>query len=299
MPDAELSDVAVFAHVVEAGGFTAAARVLQAPKSSISRRVSRLEGSLGTRLLQRTTRSVSLTEAGQAYYERVAAALAALDEAAAVAAETVQSARGVVRLAAPPDVGGEVLPVLLARFCRRHPEVEVEVTLSATLADVVEGRFDLALRNGRYPADTALVVTRLQKSVFRLYAAPDYLAGRAAPRTRDELPEHQCVLFRPEQGRCRWRLYDEDTGDSGDVVVRGPIRGNDMSFVRRAAAAGAGIALLPDLVGDRAVASGHLAPVLPRQHGDGESLYLVHPSTRFVPLRVRVLRDFVLEHFPR
>lgn len=292
----DLDDIAVFVQVVDAGSFTAAARVLRAPKSSVSRRVARLEGRLATRLLHRTTRSLALTEAGRTYYTRVSTALAALDEAAGAALDARETPRGTVRVTAPPDVGAEVLPALVAAFIRRHPHVRVDIDFSPDPPDLVTGGHDLALAAGRRPG-TSSARTKLQDMAFRLYAAPDYLARAGEPQRPQDLADHACVLFRPQHDHCRWRLHGRH--GAVDVQVGGPVAANDLSFVRRAAVAGSGIALLPELVGARAVADGGLRAVLPDHHADGDPLYLVYPSNRYVPLEVRVLRDFLLEHFPR
>jgi DNA-binding transcriptional LysR family regulator len=292
----DLDDVAVFVQVVEAGGFTAAARVLQVPKSSVSRKVARLEARLGTRLLQRTTRSVVLTEAGRAFHHRVAAALGEVREAASAAFDTHEVPRGAVRVVAPPDVGGEVLPRLVAAFLRRYPEVSVDVELSPGRPDLVEHGYDLALRVGR-ESDPALASVKVQDIAFALYAGPGYLARAGTPESVEELAGHQCVLFRPQRGRCTWRL----DGPAGrvDVVVRGHLSANDLAFVRRAVLADSGIGLLPELVGRVAVERGALVEVLPGHRAGGQPLYLVHPASAHVPLRVRALRDHLLAHFPR
>lgn len=296
MPVVDLSDVEVFVRVVEANGFSAAARALRLPKSTVSRRVARLEDALGTRLLQRTTRSLSLTEAGREYHSRVSGALAAMEEAAALALQAQEHPHGAVRLAAPPDVGSELLPGLLAGFVERFPDVRVEVDLDPNAPGLVEGGYDLALRAGR-PVDVTAATVRLQQVDFRLYAAPGYRDRRGLPEKPDELVGHACVLFRARNGRARWRL--EGPGGEVEVVVGGSLSADDMTFVRRAAIAGVGVALLPELVGERAVATGRLCPVLPAFHSPGIPLYLVHPSATHVPLHVRVLRDFLLGGFPQ
>ncbi|GLW89762.1 LysR family transcriptional regulator [Actinokineospora globicatena] len=285
----ELGDVAVFVRVVEAGSFSAAARALWMPKSSVSRRVARLENRLGVRLLHRTTRSLALTDAGRAYHARVSVALAELDSAAGAAADSREAPRGVVRLAARPDVGVEVLPELVAAFLTRYPEVRVEVELSVS-ADLVEGGFDLALRAG--PGGRGS--TRLQDTRFRLYASPVYLARKGIPQRPTDLADHSCLRFGDAD---QWLLH----GPRGEVPVpvTGPLAADDLSFVRRAAVAGVGIALLPDPAVAPSVRAGLLTLVLPDHHAEGQPLHLVVPSDRHLPSRVAVLRDFLLANFPR
>lgn len=314
VPDLDLADVETFVQVVRAGGVSAAARALRAPKSSVSRRVARLERRLGTRLLHR--RPVALTDAGHEFHARVAAALAQVHDAADAAFDAREVPRGTVRLTAPPDVGAEVLPALVAEFVAANALVRVEVELAANLPE--PHAYDLALRVGR-PQEAGVTAFRVQNMTLRLYAAPAYLARAGVPATVPDLAGHDCVLYRPDRGVGRWRLY-RDTGPGGDpdgteVVVGGRVTANDVGVVRRAAAAGAGIALLPRLVGEIAVAAGELVPVLPDRHTDTAPLYLAHPAvphffrgTHFrgthafaphVPLAVRALRDHLLRRFPR
>ncbi|AEV85122.1 putative RuBisCO transcriptional regulator [Actinoplanes sp. SE50] len=295
----DLDDVAVFVQVVDCGGFTAAARVLRIPKSSVSRQVKRLEQRLGTQLLHRSTRAVSLTDAGRAFHRRVAAALAEVGDAVTAAVDAREVPRGVIRFTAPPDLGAEVLPALLTSFTAQHPLVRVDIDLLAHTPDLVEAGYDLALRVGR-PSQHGLTTDKLQDMSFRLYASPGYLAGPTGiPATVEQLAEHSCILFRAHNGQARWQLHRHPHGDDGvDVTVSGRLTVNDMSFVRRAAVAGAGIALLPRLVGEYAVASGELIPVLPAYETAGFPLYLAYPSARHVPLAVRALRDHLLAAFP-
>ena len=297
MDNVDLDDVAAFVEVVRAGGITAAARAMQAPKSSVSRRVARLERRLGTRLLERTTRSVTLTDAGHGFHARAAAALAELHDAADAAFDAREVPRGTVRLTAPPDVGAEVLPPLVAGFVAAHPLVRVEVELTADAPD--PRRYDLALRAER-PVERGVTTYRLQDMTLHLYAAPEYLARAGEPAVAADLGGHDCVLFRADRGHERWRLHRSDGSSTPtEVVVGGRVTANDVGFLRRAAVAGAGITLLPRLVGDAAVAAGDLLPVLPGLRTDAAPLYLAHPARPHVPLAVRALRDHLLRLFPR
>jgi DNA-binding transcriptional LysR family regulator len=292
----DLNDIALFVRVVEAGGFSAAARHLRSPKSSVSRGVSRLERSLGARLLHRSTRAVTLTDVGRAYHERVRAALGDLLEASRAVAEASPTPRGTLRVAAPTDVGAEVLPPLVAAFVALYPEVRVEVELSTRDVDLVEGGFDVAIRAGAV-RDLSVVARKLQDIDFRLYAAPSYLRRVGEPRRLEDLATRPCVLYRPAGGACVWRLHD-DHGEH-EVTVRGSAAADDMTFVRRAAVAGAGVAFLPDLVGRQLVERGELAPVLAGYRAAGPPLYLILPTSRQLPSNVRAFCDFLLDAFPQ
>lgn len=296
MKTLDLNDVTAFVQVVESGSFSAAARRTNSPKSTVSRRVARLERALSVRLIQRTTRSLALTPAGKNYHARAASALAILRAASDASEAQQESPRGVVRMTAPADVGAEVLPRLVSAFAALYPAIRVEVELSPRTPDLLSGGFDVGLRAGRLE-DSSFVARKIQDMPFRLYASPSYLAAHGAPKSAAGLTRHRCVLFRPTNGVCRWRLRGGRR--EVNVKVTGSISADDMSFVRRATVAGAGVALLPEVVGLGLVEAGDLAPVLIDLWMPGPPLYLVSPTSEHMPLRVRVFRDFLLQHFPQ
>ncbi len=290
------NDVAVFVCVVECAGFSKAARALGRPKSSVSREVARLERALGVQLLKRTTRSFSLTDAGRAYHVRAAGSLAAMREVNAALAADQHAPRGVIRVTAPPDVGSEVLPELVASFARRYPELRVEVELSTQMVNLIEGGFDVAIRGGRQ-RDASLVMRRIEDVGFRLYASPAYLARVGRPRRAEELARHPFVLFRTRDGKNRLKL--ESKRRAVEVTVRGNVASDDLAFVRRAVIAGAGIGLLPEVPGAREVLDGTLESVLPEYRAPGNPLYFMYPGTSHLPHKVALFRDHVLAEFPR
>lgn len=291
----DLDRVAVFVRVVDERGFTAAARALGLPKSSVSRSIALLEHELGARLLLRSTRSVALTEAGSAFYERVSRGLAAIDEAREAVVELESALRGPVRVTAPVDAGYAMLAPLVADFAAVHPEVVLDVVLTGRVVDLVEEGFDLALRAGAV-RDESLVARSLGPIRFALYASPAYLEAHGTPRRLADLARHRCVLFRAgREPRMRWTL----TGPRGEesVEVGGPIRADDLGFVRSAAIASGGIALLPDFLAEHGVpgARGALSRVLPRHASTAGVLHVVHPAGRYLPRRVATFRDFLIE----
>jgi DNA-binding transcriptional LysR family regulator len=290
----DLNHVAVFARVVEQESFTAAAKQLGLPKSSVSRTVTRLEDELGVRLLQRTTRKLHLTEAGAAYYERARAALAALSEAASAATNLGAEPRGIVRMSAPSDMGSLHFGELVARFVRRYPLVHVEISFTSRYVDLVAEGFDLALRAGKL-ADSSLVARKIGSDSLGLFASPGYLRRRGRPKTLADLANHDCILFHAKHGKSEWQL----TGPRGveRVTVRGPVNADEMGFVQQAVAAGVGIALLPT-IGVRLVASRGLMPMpvhlLPEYSIGGSGLHVVSPSTRLPSASVSAFRDFLV-----
>lgn len=287
----DLNRVAVFVRVVDEGGFSAAARALRLPKSSVSRAVTLLEEELGARLLQRSTRKIRLTEAGSAFYERASRGLAGVEEAAAAVADQHGSLKGPVRITAPVDAGVWMLAPLAARFVALHPAVHLDIVLTSRVVDMVAEGFDFALRAAPL-RDTSLVARKLMPIEAGLYAAPAYLARKGAPATVAELARHDCVLFRPDRGRATWTV----TGPSGEesVEVTGPVGVDDFSFVQRIVLAGTGIGLLPSFLCNEAAQDGSLVRVLPKHALRNGVFHLVYPSARYLPHRAAVFRDFLL-----
>jgi DNA-binding transcriptional LysR family regulator len=284
--------ISVFLKVVEDGGFTAAARGLRLPKSSVSRSVALLEKELGARLLQRSTRKVELTEAGRIFYDRASRALSGVEEAALAVADLQTSPTGLVRFTAPLDAGVALLAPLLAEFLARHPGVQVEAMVTNRVVDLVGEGVDFALRVAPQQ-DSSLVARRLRRIDTGVVASPAYLARRGTPKQVSELAEHDCLLFRPERGRARWTLACVDSEAS--VEVKGALAADDYTFLRRAVQAGIGIALMPLFVIDDLIESGELVRLFPTfktQHG---YFHLVYPSAHYLPQRSVVFRDFLIE----
>ncbi len=288
----DLNRVSAFVRVVHDGSFTAAAKALGLPKSSISRSVAQLEQDLGIRLLHRTTRQLHLTDAGTAFYERVARALGDIDEATNAASDTQAELSGVVRVTAPVDLGVWALAPIVARFVRRHPKIRVEVSLTGRVVDLVGEGFDLAVRAGPL-RDSSLIARRVGGLESVTYASPKYIARRGEPTELADLASHDCVLFRSTSGKATWQLTRPD-GTTGSVDVAGPVATDDMSFVRKAVLAGCGVGVLPRFLCARAEHTGKLVRVLADWSLHGAFLHIAYPSSRFVPQRVVVLREYLL-----
>jgi DNA-binding transcriptional LysR family regulator len=287
----DLNLVAVFLRVVELKSFTAAAEALGLPKSSVSRSVARLEESLGVQLLRRTTRTVSLTEAGTTYVREASAALAALEDAHATLSQLDRRPQGTVRITAPADLATLVLADIGTRFVQRNPGITLEFLLTTRMVNLVDEGVDLAVRAGPM-RDSSLKARRVNGLEARLVAAPSYLEAHPAPTRLTELAQHACVLFRPRRGQTEWALVGPDGPER--VEVRGPIGGDDFTFVRAAALAGAGIALVPALLCEQDVARGKLVRVLPAYRTAASPLHVVWPAARQVLHRVSLVRDWLV-----
>jgi DNA-binding transcriptional LysR family regulator len=246
------------------------------------------------RLLQRTTRKLALTEAGQSYYESVRANVAALESAEEAAREHGASPTGTVRMTAAPDF--VTFAPVVAQFRREHPGIRLDLLLTSRVVDLVAESVDLAVRAGRLP-DSSLIARRVGSTDAALMAAPEYLRRRSRPRSVAELAGHDWVLYRAAAGRTACDL--EGPGGSQTVEVQGALVADDMAFCCAAAEAGAGIALLPIPTAHAALVAGRLEVVLPGWSQTGASLFVVLPSGRQVPARVALLRDFLVERLGR
>lgn len=287
----DLNHVVSFLRVVDAGSFTAAAKGLGVPTSTVSRQVAQLEEALGVRLLQRTSRRVQLTEAGTAYHERASPALGALEGAADEVRDRQETPRGVVRLTAPGDIGALLADVLVA-FSEQHPGIQVELVLTGRIVDLVAEGVDLALRAGVI-RDGTLVARKLGADQMLLAASAAYLERRGTPAALAELAQHDCLGFRTQRGRALWQLV----GPAGPVSLEVDCRfaADDFTFLRALLLADAGVGLVPHVAVARELAEGTLRRVLPDHSQPLVGLSLVYPSAKHLPRRVVLLRDFLFQ----
>ncbi|MEM9072565.1 MAG: LysR family transcriptional regulator [Myxococcota bacterium] len=290
----DLNEVATFVRVVDAGGFSAAAEELGLPKSTVSRRVSRLEQRLGVRLLERTTRRMRLTEAGQSYYDQVSGPVTTLRLASNAAEEKQDEPQGVLRLTAPLEFG-DLLGRLLAGFARAYPEIHAQVELTGRMVDLIREGFDVALRVGEL-ADSSLVARRVGEVELQAFASPSYLEEKGLPEAPRDLREHDCVLFRSPGGTTQWELTSSD-GTTETVEVSGALGGDDFAFVRAATVSSGGVGLIPAFAAERDVEDKKLVRVLKDWRSRRSGLHIVYPSARFLPAKVRAFRDHLIENF--
>ncbi|MEN5082582.1 LysR family transcriptional regulator [Bosea sp. TWI1241] len=282
-------DLDVFARVVTAKSMSAAGRELNLSPAVISKRIRRLEDRLGVRLLQRTTRQLSLTEAGQGFYERVVAILGSVEEAESWVASGSGQPRGTLRVSAPTSFGRLHIAPHLKPFLDANPMVSVELILTDTFVDIVAEGFDLAVRIADL-RDSSLVAKRLAPNHRMLCATPDYLARHGVPESLTDLERHTLIAHNTDQ----WRL----DGPDGPVSVRiaGPLRTNSSEVVREALLAGVGIALRSTWDIGAELQSGALTHVLPAYSvGRRVAVYAVYPSRRHMEQKVRVFVDYLAE----
>jgi len=287
----DLNGLTLFEAVARTASFSAAAKELGLPKSTVSRGVARLEAEVGTQLLFRTTRQVALSEAGTALYDRIAPLLRSVKSAIGELPEREEEPSGTLRVTAPVDLGVLFLADVVTRYTARYPSVSVDLHLTGRVVDLVGEGFDVALRVGTKLADSSLVVRRAAAIVTQLFASPLYLARRGTPRSEAELGAHEWVVFRSGPQKLRVAGPREATR----ATPNARIVCDDLLFVRDAVRAGAGLGLLPAFVAEPDVVAGRLVRVLPRiEHAAGH-LHVVTPAAKHVPRKVTAFRDLVLE----
>jgi DNA-binding transcriptional LysR family regulator len=289
----DLTDLPLFSAVAEAKSFSAAARRLGLPKSSVSRGVARLEQQLGVRLLQRTTRQVSLSSAGAELFRRVTPLLAELEASLSQVPELEAEPSGVLRVTAPLDLGMVVLPRLVVEFSARYPAVTVEMRLTNAVLDLAREGMDVAIRISLHKLkDSSLNARKIGTIKANLYAAPSYLEQAPPLRSSGDLASHRWVVFRPH-GPLRL----VGPGVPIRIATQGRIVCDDMSFARSAVAAGAGIGVLPSFIANADVEAGRLVRVLPRYSLPTGHVWLAYPGAQ-APRKLTAFRDFLLEALP-
>ena len=287
----DLNLLSIFAAVARTSSFSAAAKELGLPKSSVSRGIAGLELAMGVRLVNRTTRHVALSTAGVALHERVSPQLTALIRSLGALPELEEQPSGKLRITALADFASTVLAEIVARFIARHPAVEIELHLTTRLVDLVAEGFDLAFRNSRKRLrDSSLRARRVGTFAMQIFAAPSYLARRGNPRSPADLADHDWVVY---DGIKVLQLAS--AGVSVRVEPRGRIVCDDMPFVRAAIGVGAGLGLIPTFLAEADVTAGALVHVLPRWKMPSGDLWLVSTAAKHAPRKVTAFQDFVIE----
>jgi DNA-binding transcriptional LysR family regulator len=288
----DLNDIIVFARVVEAGSFTAAARLLAMPKTTVSRRIAALEREVGVRLLQRTTRSLNLTDAGRLYYEQSSQGLRTIEEANLRLAQARAEPSGTIRISAPVGFGGHFLIRAVVDFLAIYPKTKVELRLTDDRLNLVEDGIDLAFRTGVLQ-DSTLIARKLGSTHRLLCASPDYLARHGMPESPADLAHHQCAIAGSSASGAHWVL-DGPHGQE-TVVVAGRFAANEMQAVVAAALAGFGIAQLPQAIAEGLINDGRLQRVLKTYTTPAGGLHVLYPSSRHLSPLVKAFIELASE----
>jgi DNA-binding transcriptional LysR family regulator len=282
----------VFRGVATAGSFAAAARKLEMTTAWASKQVSQLEAHLGTQLLNRNTRRLSVTDAGRLYLEQCERILAEVEDAEQSIGDLQSSPRGRLRVSAPMSFGLQRLAPLFARFNEQWPDIELDVEFDDNVVDLVESGFDLAIRIGHRLENSSLVARKLAGGRRILCASRAYLASRGIPRHPRDLEQQACLRYALHATRGIWTFVDPD-GALVSVRVRGPLQANNSLAIREALLGGMGIGLVPDFVVSEDVCAGRLLPLLEGFEPSGYGLFAVCPPSRYAARKTRAFVDFL------
>jgi DNA-binding transcriptional LysR family regulator len=289
-----LSRMAIFAAVVEANSFSEAARRLSLSKSAVSKQIAQLETQLGVRLLNRSTRRIGLTEAGQLYYESCARVVAEAEQVERTLGNLQATPLGTLKVNGPIAFGNSHLVPALLEFLAAHPELHAEVTLQDDYINLLEAGVDLAIRIGRL-ADSSLVARKLAPVRLVVCASPEYLARRGEPTTPEALADHEWLVYTVANPPDRCDLVRG--GERHAVRVSGRIRTNSGDVILAAARAGVGIGMMPAFMVAADIRAGRLRELLAGYDGPQTALYAVYPHSRHVTAKVRLFVDFLAERF--
>ncbi|MET0051341.1 MAG: LysR family transcriptional regulator [Candidatus Thiodiazotropha sp.] len=286
-----LESLESFVAVVESGRFSTAAERLGIGKSVISRRVSELEDHLGALLLHRTTRQLSLTEAGRAFYPRAVQVLEDLSDAEQSVSQAQQELSGRIRLAAPLTFGQLHLAPALTAFMEQHPKVILDADFNDSEVNLIQEGIDLALRIGEL-ADSSMVARPLAPIRLLACASPGYLAKHGIPRTPQDLEQHQGLCYSNMPEPQKWRFIDS-TGRGLNIRIPLRMQANNGQILLEAAAAGHGICLTPTFIAYQAILEGRLVRILEDYQSPAATAYAIYPNRRFIPQRVRAFADYL------
>ncbi len=286
MPD--LNDIAVFVKVAQFGSFSRAARALGMPVSTVSRKVTSLEDQLGVTLMQRTTRKLSLTAQGRAYYDQCSEPLSRLSDAESALTQTQRKPEGLLKVSVPVMLGQEPFYEFLSAFLRKYPGIYVDLFITNLFVDLIADNIDAAIRFGQLP-DSTIIAKRIGRSVRYLVASPEYLKGRAAPAKPEDLVNYQCILLNGRNNEAEWHLVSGRK--SVKLRVTGPVSSRDFQSVSAFTYKGHGIGLLPSNYCDEQIRRRELVRILPAWSSPEIFVHAVYPTRRFVPSKLQVFLD--------
>jgi DNA-binding transcriptional LysR family regulator len=288
----DLNEVRMFVQVVRARSFAEAARRLAVPPNTLSRRIRQLETALDTRLMQRSTRKLTLTAAGQDFFDRCAAAVDGVLEAGKALVEGSNTPSGLVRVAGPLDFLDIFHIEWVAEFLSLHPAVRLEFVLNDARADLIDEAIDVAFRGGS-SRESPAAYRQITAQYLKLVASPAYLAARGTPQTLEDLGLHDCLIASSRHGRITWTLQGPQGNE--EVSVSGRFGVNSARVLVKSCIAGLGIALLPDMLIEPALRLGQVVRVLPAYRREGADFNIILPSPDQVPTAVGAFIDFAIE----
>lgn len=284
---AKADDILLFAYVVEAGSFSKVAEQLALSNSVVSKRIARLEKALNVQLLYRSTRKLSLTDAGLLLYQKSRLAKSAIQEAEEAVTGYGEEVRGNLKITLPVVSARIILNTAIAEFCLTYPDIHVEITAENRMVDIIKEGFDLAIRTAHLE-DSTLIARRLIDSQWVICASPGYVKNSAPLVSPTDLEGHNCLVYRYEgAGQDLWALRTDDQEEH--IQVSGSLNGNDLDILRQAALTGLGVAYLPKIAVHEDIKAGRLVPLLENHVGKRLGIYAVYPRTRLPDARVKLL----------
>lgn len=291
-----LEEIFAFIAVVDAGSFSGAGQAVGLTRSAVGKAIARLETRLGARLLNRTTRKLSMTDDGRVFYEHCTRVVSLLEETEASVGRQSAIPGGLLRLTVPEGFGRTHVLPLLHRYMQSWPDLQVEVNFSDRIADMVEDGFDLAVRIGVEGSDTRLISRVVAEHRSVICASPAYLERRGRAETPDDLASHECLSFKSGTRKQPWRMRQSD-GSWSTVGGRGRLRLDSGEAILDAAIAGMGVAYLPSFLADTAIANGSLEPMLTAFETQVIPIVVLYPSRRYLPAKVRRFIDLMAEEW--
>ena len=293
----DLNEISIYIKVVQTGSFSKAAKILGMPKSTVSTKVSNLEKRLNTTLIQRTTRKLNVTPAGEAYFKGCIQGLEEIQAAETELTSLRGEPSGNFRITAPIELGSTVLPELIAEYTRRYPKVSVEVILTGRKVDLVSENVDLAIRAGNLK-DSTLIAKKIGSVYFALFASPKYLKNKEELTHPRELNKHRCLHF-SLSGSGAWRL--SNSKGTLDIPVKSVVTADDFNLLKIMTLRGEGICYLPAHYCNADVKSGKLVRVLPEWKGQPTAVHFVYPPTKYISPKLSAFMnmsmDIIKENF--
>lgn len=287
----------LYCRIVETGQLSIAADQLNLSKGTVSKQLAKLEAHLGGRLLNRTTRRLTTTEAGLAFYEQSKAILESLEEAECAVTGLTSEPRGTLKINAPMSFGARYLGELLAKYNQQYPQVHLDITLHDRQIDLVEEGYDLAVRIAELK-DSSLVARRLAPCHLVVCASPAYLQAHGEPKTPEALKQHQCLSYAYLDSTKYWILEDSE-GQMKQIPVNGALRANNGNLLCDALVHGMGIAVLPTFIAGDAIRNGDATIILPGWRPKAPDISLLYPSSKHLSAKVRAFVDLAAAHFQR
>ncbi|MEM6834114.1 MAG: LysR family transcriptional regulator [Pseudomonadota bacterium] len=291
-----LTAMEIFTRVVNEGSFSGAARVLNMSKSAVSKYISDLEERLGARLLNRTTRRLSLTDVGRAYHERCQVVLSDIEEMESAVTFKSQQVSGLLKLAAPVTFSVKHLGAPLSEFMSAYPEIEIDLNLNDRRVDIVEEGFDAAIRVARRLSDSSLIAAKLATARSVTAASPEYLEKHGVPQHPSDLVHHSCLRYSNLGPISEWEFFEAD-GTPISVHARGVFSANNGEVLREAALDGKGIISGPSFLSGECIRQGKLVQILTDYRRDDFSIFAVYPHNRHLSAKVRTLVDFLKDYW--